>query len=702
VLSNILGLTIKKKVLNEDSSKKVTPAHKSLKKAALNYSELSKAAGDLNIVRQNIITLVGLYGIKSADKEDMHLLKQEEVEKKFAVEQGKEIAARTPTAEDDPKSSKGAKFKKIKEGAKKLAENAKKLATQVKDKAKKLFKSLMDNIKKFAKQLLDKVKDYAKNAWKYLTKLSDRIVGDKIKELEKKEATKIAKQAAKKVGKAAVKVAARTAAIASGPLGWVVLIIWTLWDGLTDAWDTWQETGDWYKTLIAGISGLIDSLTFGLFDKETAAKVIDGTINFLISFPSKIGDFISDAAKAIDDLVSGLIQKISDMNPLKTKPLTDADIAKLVDDRDKQDAAAEENRKRNEQLAENLLKAQELVTQKTAQRDALIDEIAALEIDAYGKKTEETEQIIKKKEELRKTERALNDAIQKEGAMRKEAAAPRPAPAYAPTKPTAEGAKGMIGLIITAMNELGITNRFTKIALLANIQKESNFVPKNENLNYTSVQRIQEVFPSTVKKSGYGPKELAKFLNNPQALAEFVYGKNSARGPGMGNKEDGDGYKYRGRGFIQITGRNNYEAFGKIIGEDLIQNPDRANDPFVAAKLAAAFIIRGLGKKLNTFTTQQEANRAVTQTIGGAGLNLNVGIGAEILAKVDKYSKGFENVDLASASKEVSQGQREQMKPKDVNTVNVAQTNNTKVTDTKVAAVDKTINGNDALLARAT
>ena len=74
MLSEVLGLTIKKKVLNEDSSKKVTPAHKSLKKAALNYAELSKAASDLNIVRQNIITLVGLYGIKSTDKEDMHLL----------------------------------------------------------------------------------------------------------------------------------------------------------------------------------------------------------------------------------------------------------------------------------------------------------------------------------------------------------------------------------------------------------------------------------------------------------------------------------------------------------------------------------------------------------------------------------------------------------------------------------------------------
>lgn len=104
----------------------------------------------------------------------------------------------------------------------------------------------------------------------------------------------------------------------------------------------WKETGDWYETLKAGIAGLVDSLTFGLFDKETAAKVIDGTVNFLKDIPKKLGEFISDASKAIDDIVSGLVQKISEMNPLKPKPLTEAELAKMVEDRDKQDAAAEE------------------------------------------------------------------------------------------------------------------------------------------------------------------------------------------------------------------------------------------------------------------------------------------------------------------------------------------------------------------------
>ena len=54
----------------------------------------------------------------------------------------------------------------------------------------------------------------------------------------------------------------------------------------------------------------------------------------------------------------------------------------------------------------------------------------------------------------------------------------------------------------------------------------------------------------------------------------------------MGNAEAGDGYKFRGRGFIQLTGRSNYEAAGKALGLDLLGNPDLASDPATASKIA--------------------------------------------------------------------------------------------------------------------
>ena len=727
MLSEVLGLTIKKKVLNEDSSKKVTPAHKSLKKAALNYAELSKAANDLNIVRQNIITLVGLYGVKSADKEDMHLLKEEEVEKKFAVEQGKEIAARTTPAIDDSKSPKNVKFKQFKEGAKKLA-------TQVKDKAKKLFKSLMDNIKKFAKQLINKVKDYAKNAWKYLTELSDKIVGDKIKNLQKKEGVKLAKQAAKKVGKAAVKIAARTAAVASGPVGWVVLIIWTLWDGLTDAWDTWQETGDWYKTLVAGISGLVDSLTFGLFDKETAAKVINGTVDFLKDIPKNIGKFVSDTAKAIDDIVSGLVQKISDMNPLKPKPMSQADFAKIAEDAVKKAKEQDELRNKNEKLAENLAKAQQLVAQKIQQRDTLIDEIAALEVDAYGKKTEETEQVIKKKEELRKTEKALDNAIQKEGSMRQEAAAPRPAPPPSKPSPAPEGMKGRAKQFAEAITSLGIRNVYAIQALVATAAKESGLNPQSKELGAKpwlatiDSQGISYIY-NKLPQLGPGGK-VARLMNEPngvppeklkeiwskgdEAFFSMVYDGLST------NKRPGDGYLFRGRGLVQMTGRSVYKSVGDIIGVDLENNPDAIFSNFdVASKAAAGYIMNSVGQRnpkkgldiLNQLPDFNTALKVVVGNVGMGGLGGDMAkvnaafttskLAATMQGQLEKASK-YESLALDSTSRDVSQGQREQMKPTDVNVVNVAQTNNTKVSDTKVAAVDKRTNGNDALLSRAT
>jgi hypothetical protein len=57
----------------------------------------------------------------------------------------------------------------------------------------------------------------------------------------------------------------------------------------------------------------------------------------------------------------------------------------------------------------------------------------------------------------------------------------------------------------------------------------------------------------------------------------------------MGNTAAGEGFKYRGRGLIQLTGKDNYKKFGDLIGVDLVSNPDLANDPDIARKLAVAY-----------------------------------------------------------------------------------------------------------------
>jgi hypothetical protein len=128
--------------------------------------------------------------------------------------------------------------------------------------------------------------------------------------------------------------------------------------------------------------------------------------------------------------------------------------------------------------------------------------------------------------------------------------------------------------------------------------------------------------------------ELNRIKKDEVAFGEFMYGNR------MGNNEPGDGYKYRGRGSIQLTGKDNYRFYSKIAGVDLVNNPDAVNDPQIDAKIVAAFIKNGSKGKLN-FTNQAEADRAITQIIGGAKLNLNQGYGAELLSRVNIFSSAL-------------------------------------------------------------
>lgn len=202
--------------------------------------------------------------------------------------------------------------------------------------------------------------------------------------------------------------------------------------------------------------------------------------------------------------------------------------------------------------------------------------------------------------------------------------------------------KVSVGAIVSGLAAVGITNEYTQAAVLANVKKESNFKITDENLNYTSVGRLREVFKTATK--GKTDEELSKYLKNPEALAEFVYGKR------MGNTQPGDGFKYRGRGSIQLTGKNNYAYYGKLLNVDLVNNPDLALNPTINTQIVGLFVKTGLGNKVNSFKNQQEANRAVTQTIGGAALNLNTGYGAKLLSKVEEGSKEFGGTALAAAS----------------------------------------------------
>lgn len=176
-------------------------------------------------------------------------------------------------------------------------------------------------------------------------------------------------------------------------------------------------------------------------------------------------------------------------------------------------------------------------------------------------------------------------------------------------------------LMIDYMNEKGITNPYTQIGILSVIGKESGFVPQNE-ICYggTDNSRIRELFGNRLDDYEDDDK-LDTLKRNCEKFFDVVYGKEAKDelGWNTGNDNKGDGYKYRGRGFNQITFKNTYKSIGNMIGEDLVSNPDILNDVDVAAKAAVAYFTDGkTGSSLPEFTSVDEAiNYFVDKNAGG-------------------------------------------------------------------------------------
>lgn len=123
-------------------------------------------------------------------------------------------------------------------------------------------------------------------------------------------------------------------------------------------------------------------------------------------------------------------------------------------------------------------------------------------------------------------------------------------------------------------------------AFVAQCAHESaEFTRTIENLNY-SAQGLAATWPRRFADSRGLPNELAKTIQRkPQQIANAVYGGRM----GNGDEASGDGWKYRGRGLIQITGRDNYSRIGSAIGIDLIISPVLAEELETAIRTACGY-----------------------------------------------------------------------------------------------------------------
>ena len=135
--------------------------------------------------------------------------------------------------------------------------------------------------------------------------------------------------------------------------------------------------------------------------------------------------------------------------------------------------------------------------------------------------------------------------------------------------------------LIRAMDFYKISTPLQQAAFLAQCAHESReFTATEENLNY-SADRLLKVFPKYFKSL----EQATLYARNPRAIASYVY----ANRMGNGAESSGDGFRYRGRGYIQLTGHDNYMQYAAASATDALNNPSLVSDPDGAALSAGWF-----------------------------------------------------------------------------------------------------------------
>lgn len=165
------------------------------------------------------------------------------------------------------------------------------------------------------------------------------------------------------------------------------------------------------------------------------------------------------------------------------------------------------------------------------------------------------------------------------------------------------------------LDRYGISVNSLRVAhFLAQVLHESGGLTVHfENLNY-SAKRLPVVWPTRFRPRG--PLDPAAFALNPEKLANEVYGKR------MGNTAPGDGFKYRGRGLLQLTGKDSYKEATQILrsfnpaAPDFVAQPDLVISPEWCVEVAAA---EWRAKGCNELA-DKDMLQAITKRING-GLN---------------------------------------------------------------------------------
>jgi putative chitinase len=134
----------------------------------------------------------------------------------------------------------------------------------------------------------------------------------------------------------------------------------------------------------------------------------------------------------------------------------------------------------------------------------------------------------------------------------------------------------------------------------------------------------EEYLLEAARSNGKSGTELAQFMaqcahecDSFNTMTEYGSGEEYEGRTDLGNTQPGDGPRYKGRGYIQITGRYNYRTFGGYIGEDLEGNPPLAEQPPIAAKVAIQYWNRIVRPSTSDFSNTPHVTRLINGGLNG-------------------------------------------------------------------------------------
>ena len=141
--------------------------------------------------------------------------------------------------------------------------------------------------------------------------------------------------------------------------------------------------------------------------------------------------------------------------------------------------------------------------------------------------------------------------------------------------------------------------------------ESGGFKAVSENLNYGAAG-LQSIF-----KKYFTAESAKEYERKPEKIANIVY----ANRMGNGNQASGEGYKFRGRGAIQLTGKENYTAFDKTVEDDILANPDLVATKYPLLSAAWFWNKNGLNAIADTGATDEVVTK-ITKRVNGGTIGL--------------------------------------------------------------------------------